>query len=95
MTSATSACASAAERARENLLRWEVDLGLPAHLGLGHLVQALDWDGRLFDAELEQQVMDFQRQHRLEADGLAGQKTQIIINTLLALGDRPRLTSIN
>ena len=52
-------------------------------------------DSDLFDAELEQQVMDFQRQHRLEADGLAGQKTQIIINTLLALGDRPRLTSIN
>ena len=46
----------------------------------------------LFDAELEQQVIAFQRQHRLEADGLAGQKTQILINTLLARNDAPRLT---
>ena len=29
---------------------------------------------------------------RLEADGLAGQKTQIIINTLLAQNDAPRLS---
>ena len=49
----------------------------------------------VYDAELEQQVMAFQRQHRLEADGLAGQKTQIMINTLLALDDRPRLSSNN
>jgi general secretion pathway protein A len=49
----------------------------------------------VYDAELEQQVMAFQRQHRLEADGLAGQKTQIMINTLLALDDRPRLSSSN
>jgi general secretion pathway protein A len=49
----------------------------------------------VYDAELEQQVMAFQRQHRLEADGLAGQKTQIIINSLLALDDRPRLSSNN
>ena len=46
----------------------------------------------VFDAELEQQVIAFQRQHRLEADGLAGQKTQIIINTLLAQNDAPRLS---
>jgi len=50
-------------------------------------------DSDLFDNELEQQVIAFQRQHRLEADGLAGQKTQIIINSLLALDDTPRLTT--
>jgi general secretion pathway protein A len=49
--------------------------------------------GDIFDAELERQVIEFQRQHRLEADGLVGQKTQIIINTLLAQNDAPRLSS--
>jgi general secretion pathway protein A len=49
----------------------------------------------LYDSELEQRVIAFQRQHRLEADGLAGQKTQIIINTLLANNDAPRLTMRN
>jgi general secretion pathway protein A len=49
----------------------------------------------VFDAELERQVMAFQRQHRLQADGLAGQKTQIIINSLLALDDVPRLSANN
>ena len=48
-------------------------------------------DPDYFDAELEQRLMAFQRQQRLEVDGLAGQKTQIIINSLLATGDRPRL----
>ena len=47
-----------------------------------------------YDADLEQQVMAFQRRHRLEADGLAGQKTQIIINSLLASDDIPRLSSV-
>lgn len=45
-----------------------------------------------FDAELEQQLVVFQRLHRLEADGLAGQKTQIIINSLLASDGTPRLS---
>ena len=52
-------------------------------------------DSDLYDAELEQQVIAFQKEHRLEADGMAGQKTQIIINSLLALDDRPRLSSNN
>jgi len=47
----------------------------------------------LFDAALEGRLIDFQRSHRLAADGLAGQKTQIIINSLLALDDTPRLKS--
>ena len=46
-----------------------------------------------FDDGLQQQLMAFQRQHRLEADGLAGQKTQIIINSLLALDGTPRLST--
>jgi general secretion pathway protein A len=50
-------------------------------------------DSDFFDEELQQQVMAFQRKHRLQADGLAGQKTQIIINSLLAQDGTPRLTS--
>ena len=52
--------------------------------------QATDSD--YFDESLEQQLMAFQRKHRLEVDGLAGQQTQIIINSLLALDDTPRLS---
>ncbi len=46
-----------------------------------------------FDDGLQQQLMVFQRQHRLKADGLAGQKTQIIINSLLALDSAPSLST--
>jgi general secretion pathway protein A len=46
-----------------------------------------------FDTELEQQLITFQRQNRLDADGLAGQKTQIIINSLLALDGTPTLSA--
>lgn len=49
-------------------------------------------DADYFDAELQQQVVAFQRRHRLETDGLAGQKTQIIINTLLSPNGSPRLS---
>ena len=49
-------------------------------------------DADFFDAGLEEALIDFQRRNRLEADGLAGQKTQILINTLLARDDTPRLT---
>ena len=46
-----------------------------------------------FDAELEQIVRAFQRDHRLDVDGLAGQQTQIIINSLLAVDGTPRLST--
>lgn len=52
--------------------------------------QAIDSD--VFDADLGNQVRAFQRDHRLDVDGLAGHKTQIIMNTLLARDDTPRLT---
>ena len=50
-------------------------------------------DPEFFDADLEARVRSFQRQHRLEADGLAGEKTQIIINSLLVDDGAPRLSS--
>jgi general secretion pathway protein A len=45
----------------------------------------------VFDEGLQQQVRDFQRDHRLDVDGLAGHRTQIVINTLLAPDNAPRL----
>jgi len=49
-------------------------------------------DSDVFDPDLQQQVRAFQRDHRLDVDGLAGHQTQIIINTLLAPDGTPRLT---
>ena len=45
----------------------------------------------VYDTELEQVVRAFQRTHRLSVDGLAGQQTQIVINSLLAIDGTPRL----
>ena len=50
-------------------------------------------DSRTYDSELEQRVIEFQRDHRLDVDGLAGQQTQILINSLLGSDDTPRLTT--
>jgi len=46
----------------------------------------------VFDAELEMVVKRFQRDHRLDVDGLAGQQTQILINSQLAVEGTPRLS---
>jgi general secretion pathway protein A len=50
-------------------------------------------DSDLFDAELERQLRSFQRRNRLQVDGLAGQQTQIFINSLLSLEGTPKLSS--
>jgi general secretion pathway protein A len=52
-----------------------------------------DLQSETFDTELEQIVRRFQREHRLDVDGLAGQQTQIIINSLLAVEGTPRLST--
>ena len=51
-----------------------------------------DQESDLYDADLEQLVRRFQRDHRLSVDGVAGQQTQIVINSLLAVDGTPRLT---
>ena len=48
-------------------------------------------DSSVYDTELEQRVIAFQLDHRLDVDGVAGQQTQIIINSLLGSEDTPRL----
>lgn len=50
-------------------------------------------DAAVFDNALEQRVREFQRDHRLNVDGLAGHQTQIIINSLLTPDGTPRLTT--
>lgn len=50
-------------------------------------------DSDLFDTALEQRVREFQRDHRLDVDGLAGRQTQIVITSLLSPDGTPRLTT--
>jgi general secretion pathway protein A len=50
-------------------------------------------DSEAYDGVLAQRVRDFQRDHRIEVDGVAGYHTQIILNTLLASGSTPQLTT--
>ena len=50
-------------------------------------------DSELYDRGLADRVREFQREHRLVVDGFAGRQTQIIINSLLASSDTPRLTT--
>jgi len=44
-----------------------------------------------FDTGLEAQLREFQRRNRLDVDGIAGEQTQIMINSLLAADGSPRL----
>jgi len=50
-------------------------------------------DPEFFDAGLEAQLRDFQRRNRLQIDGLAGQQTQILINSMLQPEGQPRLSA--
>ena len=46
-----------------------------------------------YDSDIEEIVSKFQRDHRLDIDGLAGKQTQIVINSLLVIDGTPRLTT--
>ena len=60
-------------------------------LAIDERYRAEPLDSSVYDTELEQRVIAFQRDHRLDVDGLAGRQTQIIINSLLGPEDTPRL----
>jgi general secretion pathway protein A len=47
----------------------------------------------MFDTELSHLVMDFQRQHRLAVDGIAGIQTQIVLASAVAGPDSPLLSA--
>jgi len=72
----------------------------PNVLWLRQSLAAIDSDFRpqnlnseLFDDDLQQKLMEFQRAHRLRIDGIAGEQTQILINSLLGLGGSPQLVA--
>ena len=48
----------------------------------------------VYDGELSQLVRDFQRAHRLTADGVAGMQTLVVLNSALAKPDSPQLASV-
>jgi general secretion pathway protein A len=47
----------------------------------------------IYDAALSQLVMDFQRQHRLAVDGIAGVQTQMVLASAVAGSDSPLLSA--
>ena len=49
-------------------------------------------DSDYFDRALEERLREYQRSQRLQVDGIAGQQTQILINSDLGLAQTPRLT---
>ena len=48
-----------------------------------------------YDKELEGIVKQFQKDNRLEVDGLVGEQTLIILNSILNLTKSPRLSNFN
>ncbi len=48
----------------------------------------------IFDASLEEQVMEFQRNNSLKADGVAGKETIILLNTLTKKAGIPLLAAV-
>lgn len=62
-----------------------------ANIDAQYVSQDIDDDG--YDSDLERIVRRFQRDYRLDVDGLAGQQTQIVINSLLGPDGSPQLTT--
>jgi general secretion pathway protein A len=56
-----------------------------------HGVPADPAAGDLFDQDLAVAVENFQREHRLNVDGIAGIQTQMVLETALADPDSPLL----
>jgi general secretion pathway protein A len=69
-------------------VRW-LQENLRAAQGLPAAPQASDF----YDEELTRLVQDFQRQHRLNADGVAGVQTQIVLDTVLNPTGSPTLAA--
>ena len=47
----------------------------------------------LYDDDLARLVQDFQRQHRLTVDGVAGVQTQIVLDTVLSATGSPTIVA--
>ena len=48
----------------------------------------------VYDGELSQLVRDFQHAHRLNADGVAGVQTLVVLNSVMAKPDSPQLAAL-
>ncbi len=91
------------------LILWRPQVAAPRALSAGMQGAGVRWlrdtlntvhgkskDGNssdYYDEELVRMVEDFQRQHRLNVDGIAGVQTQIVLDTLNNSGDSPRLVA--
>ena len=91
------------------LILWRPQVAAPRALSAGMQGDGVRWlrdtlntvhgkskDGSssdYYDEELVRMVEDFQRQHRLNVDGIAGVQTQIVLDTLNNSGDSPRLVA--
>lgn len=60
---------------------------------IGAAYKSEDMESSVYTNDLAARVRDFQRDHRLVIDGMAGRQTQIIINTLLADASTPTLAT--
>ena len=60
-------------------------------LNTAHGRSKADNSSDYYDEELVRMVEDFQRQHRLNVDGIAGVQTQIVLDTLNNTGGAPLL----
>jgi general secretion pathway protein A len=90
------------------LLLWRPPMAVPKSLGPGMRGQDVIWlrDGLraaqglpaaqgsdAYDADLTRLVQDFQRQHRLVVDGVAGVQTQIVLDTVIRATGSPTIVS--
>jgi general secretion pathway protein A len=91
------------------LLLWRPPLAVPKALAPGMRGDDVRWlrdslraaqglpaappGNDLYDDELVQLVQDFQRQHRLAVDGVAGVQTQIALDTALNATDSPTIVA--
>jgi general secretion pathway protein A len=91
------------------LILWRPQVATPRALSAGMQGAGVRWlreslntahgrakDGNssdYYDEELVRMVEDFQRQHRLNVDGIAGVQTQIVLDTLTNTGGAPLLVA--
>ena len=88
------------------LLLWRPPLAVPKSLGPGMRGADVKWlreslraahglpaapGSDVYDADLTNQVQDFQRQHRLAVDGVAGVQTQIVLDTVIRATGSPTI----
>jgi general secretion pathway protein A len=90
------------------LLLWKPPMAVAKALGPGMRGEDVKWlresllaaqglpaapGGDAYDAELTRLVQDFQRQHRLVVDGVAGVQTQIVLDTAIRATGSPTIVA--